>query len=123
MAAWLTEPGLARRGPSSFRASAGCVCASILASMIAAWSVETNTVGLSISDLSICSPGPGEQMLRSLMDNPTVFVSTDQAAIMLARMLAHTQPAEARKLLGPLRAKPGSVSQAAIQAYGELPPQ
>src|ERR1039457_5467440 len=68
-------------------------------------------------------PGPGEQMLRSLMDNPTVFVSTDQAAIMLARMLAPTKPAEARKLLGPLRAKPGSVSQAAIQAYGELPPQ
>jgi predicted Zn-dependent protease len=68
-------------------------------------------------------PGPGEQMLRSLMDNPTVFVSTDQAAIMLARMLAPTKPADARKLLGPLRAKPGSVSQAAIQAYGELPPQ
>src|ERR1017187_9989942 len=58
-AARLTEPGLARRGPSSFRASAGLVGASILASMIAAWSVETNTVGLSISDRSICSPGPG----------------------------------------------------------------
>ena len=68
-------------------------------------------------------PGPGEQMLRSLMDNPTVFVSKDQAAIMLARMLAHTKPAEARKLLDPLRAKPGAVSQTAIQAYGDLPPQ
>jgi len=68
-------------------------------------------------------PGPGEQMLRSLMDNPTVFVSKDQAAIVLARMLAPTKPAEARKLLDPLRAKPGPVSQTAIQAYAELPPQ
>jgi hypothetical protein len=68
-------------------------------------------------------PGPGEQMLRSLMDNPTIFVSKDQAAIMLARMLAPTKPAEARKLLDPLRAKPGPVSQTAISAYGELPAQ
>lgn len=68
-------------------------------------------------------PGPGEQTLRSLMDNPTVFVSKDQAAIMLARMLAPTKPAEARKLLDPLRAKPGAVSQTAIQAYADLPPQ
>jgi len=57
------------------------------------------------------------------MDNPTVFVSKDQAAIVLARMLAPTKPAEARKLLDPLRAKPGPVSQTAIQAYAELPPQ
>jgi hypothetical protein len=68
-------------------------------------------------------PGPGEQTLRSLMDNPTVFVSKDQATIVLARMLASTKPAEARKLLDPLRAKPGPVSQTAIQAYAELPPQ
>jgi hypothetical protein len=65
----------------------------------------------------------GEKTLRSLMDNPTVFVSKDQAAIVLAKMLAHTKPAEARKLLDPLRAKPGPVSQTAIQAYAELPPQ
>jgi hypothetical protein len=68
-------------------------------------------------------PGPGEQMLRTLMDNPTVFVSKDQAAIVLAKVLAPTKPAEARKLLDPLRAKPGPISQTAIQAYGELPPQ
>ena len=68
-------------------------------------------------------PGEGEKMLRSLMDHPTVFVSKDQAAIMLARMLAPTKPAEARKLLDPLRAKPGAVSQTAIQAYAELPAQ
>ena len=62
----------------------------------------------------------GKKTLRSLMDNPTVFVSKDQAALVLAKMLAHTEPAEARKLLDPLRAKPGPVSQSAIQAYGEL---
>jgi len=68
-------------------------------------------------------PGDGEKTLRSLMDKPTVFVSQDQAAIVLARMLAPTKPAEARKLLDPLRAKPGPVSQTAIQAYGDLPAQ
>ena len=65
----------------------------------------------------------GEKLLRSLMDHPTVFVSKDQAAITLARALAHTKPAEARKLLDPLRAVAGPVSQTAIQAYSELPAQ
>ena len=68
-------------------------------------------------------PGPGEQLLRSLMDNPTVFVSKDQATLVLAKMLAPTKPAEARKLLEPLRGKPGPISSAAIQAYGELSAQ
>jgi predicted negative regulator of RcsB-dependent stress response len=68
-------------------------------------------------------PAQGEQMLRSLIENPTVFVSKDQATIVLAKMLAPTKPAEARKLLDPLRAKPGPVSQAAVQAYGELQSQ
>jgi hypothetical protein len=68
-------------------------------------------------------PKAGEEMLRSLMDHPTVFVSKDQATVVLARVLAPTNPAEARKLLGPLRGKPGPISQAAIQAYGDLPPQ
>ena len=68
-------------------------------------------------------PADGEKVLRSLMSNPTVFVSKDQAAITLAKMLVPIKPAEARKLLDPLRAKPGPVSQTAIQAYAELPPQ
>jgi len=68
-------------------------------------------------------PADGEKTLRSLIDNPTVFVSKDQASIVLAKMLAPTKPAEARKLLDPLRGKAGPVSQAAIQAYGDLPPQ
>jgi predicted negative regulator of RcsB-dependent stress response len=65
----------------------------------------------------------GEKTLRSLMDNPTVFVSKDQAALVLAKMLAPTKPAEARKLLDPLRVKSGPISQAALQAYAELPSQ
>ena len=68
-------------------------------------------------------PGLGKQMLQSLMDHPTIFVSKDQATVVLATVLAPTDPAEARKLLGPLRAKPGAISQSAIQAYGDLPPQ
>jgi predicted negative regulator of RcsB-dependent stress response len=65
----------------------------------------------------------GEKMLRSLMDNPTVFVSKDEATIVLAKMLAPSKPAESRKLLDPLRAKPGAASQSALQSYSDLPPQ
>jgi predicted negative regulator of RcsB-dependent stress response len=65
----------------------------------------------------------GEKTLRSLMDHPTALVSKDQAAFVLASMLAPSKPAEARKLLDPLRARTGPVSQAAIQAYGELASQ
>jgi predicted negative regulator of RcsB-dependent stress response len=68
-------------------------------------------------------PDQGEKTLRSLMDNPTAFVSKDQAAFVLATMLGPTKPDEARKLLDPLRAKPGPVSQAAVQAYGQLAAQ
>ena len=44
----------------------------------------------------------GEKLLRSLIDNPTVFVSKEQATIALARALSASKPAEARKLLDPL---------------------
>src|ERR1051326_5426695 len=52
----------------------------------------------------------GEKLLRSLIAKPTVFVSKEQASIVLARMLAPTKPAEARKLLDPLRAMSGPIS-------------
>jgi predicted negative regulator of RcsB-dependent stress response len=65
----------------------------------------------------------GEKLLRSLMDHPTIFVSKNQATITLAKALAHIKPAEARKLLDPLRAVAGPVSQTAIQAYADLPAQ
>src|SRR5262249_52294141 len=49
----------------------------------------------------------GEKVLRDLMAHPTIYVSKEQAAITLARYLAPKNPAEARKLLDPLRSQPG----------------
>jgi len=65
----------------------------------------------------------GEKVLRDLIANPTEFVSKEQATISLARYLAPKKPAEARKLLDPLRSQPGNVSQVALTLIGELPPQ
>jgi len=65
----------------------------------------------------------GESTLRDLMAHPTVFVSKEQAQITLARFLMTRNPAEARKLLDPLRTQGGSVGQVAITLYGELPTQ
>jgi hypothetical protein len=50
-------------------------------------------------------------------------VSKDQAQMTLARYLVTRNPAEARKLLDPLRTQGGGVGQVAISLYGELPPQ
>jgi predicted Zn-dependent protease len=64
-----------------------------------------------------------EKLLRSLYDKPTTFVSKEQAAIALARALSTSKPAEARKLLEPLRTERAAVSQAAITLLSQLPPQ
>jgi predicted negative regulator of RcsB-dependent stress response len=63
----------------------------------------------------------GEQLLRSLVASPTAFVSKDQATIALARFLAPTNPAEARKLLEPLRTERSAVSRAALTALADIP--
>jgi predicted negative regulator of RcsB-dependent stress response len=63
----------------------------------------------------------GEKVLRDLMANPTVFVSSEQATISLARFLAPKKPAEARKLLDPLRTRQGTVGQAALTLLAEIP--
>ena len=63
----------------------------------------------------------GEKVLRDLMDKPTVFVSSEQATILLARLLAPKKPAEARKLLDPLRNRQGNVGQAALSLLAEIP--
>jgi predicted negative regulator of RcsB-dependent stress response len=65
----------------------------------------------------------GEKALRDLIASPTIFVSKEQATIVLARYLMAKKPAEARKLLDPLRTQPGAISQAALSLIGELPPQ
>jgi predicted Zn-dependent protease len=64
-----------------------------------------------------------EKLLRSLYDKPTTFVSKEQAAIALARAISTTKPAEARKLLEPLRTERPAVSQAAITLLSQLPAQ
>jgi predicted negative regulator of RcsB-dependent stress response len=68
-------------------------------------------------------PADGEKILRDLMAHPTVLVSKEQATIALAKAIAPTRPAEARKLLEPLRTKAGAVSQVAINAVSDLPSQ
>jgi predicted negative regulator of RcsB-dependent stress response len=65
----------------------------------------------------------GQALLRELMEHPTIFVSKEQATITLARYLIAKNPAEARKLLDPLRAQPGPVGQTAMTLFAELPPQ
>jgi len=68
-------------------------------------------------------PDQGEALLRDLIAHPSVFVSSEQATIQLARLLAPKKPAEVRKLLEPLRGKTGAVSQTALTVLQELPPQ
>lgn len=64
----------------------------------------------------------GEALLRSVMDKPSILVTKEEATIALARGLANTKPAEARKLVEPLRGSRNSaVSQAAIQTHAEIP--
>ena len=64
----------------------------------------------------------GEALLRDLIAHPTIYVSKEQATISLAGFLAQKKPAEARKLLDPLRSVPGPIGQTALQKLGELPP-
>jgi predicted negative regulator of RcsB-dependent stress response len=63
----------------------------------------------------------GEVILRDLMAHPTVFVSSEQATITLARFLMAKKPADARKLLEPLRTQQGAVGQVALTLLGEMP--
>jgi predicted negative regulator of RcsB-dependent stress response len=64
-----------------------------------------------------------EKLLRSLYETPSLFVSKEQAAVALARAIAVSKPAEARKLLEPLRTERPAISQLAITLLSELPPQ
>ena len=64
-----------------------------------------------------------DKILHDLMDHPTIFVSKDAATITLAKHLATKNPAEARKLLGPIRDGKGAAASAAQELYAELPPQ
>jgi predicted negative regulator of RcsB-dependent stress response len=63
-----------------------------------------------------------EKTLRDLIAHPTVFVSQDDATITLARHLAVKNPAEARKLLSPIKGGKGPAASVAQELYAELPP-
>lgn len=67
--------------------------------------------------------GEAESILRKLVDNPSDFVSKQQAQIALARALMKSKPDEARKILEPLRTERTAISQAAITLLGELSAQ
>ena len=61
-----------------------------------------------------------EKLLRSMINDPTILVSKEQATVALARTIAKSNPSEARKLLEPLRQERGPVSRAALSALGEI---
>lgn len=65
----------------------------------------------------------GETLLRSLVDKPSDFVSREQATIALARYIGTAKPAEARKLLEPLRTARSAISRAALTELSTLPQQ
>jgi predicted negative regulator of RcsB-dependent stress response len=73
--------------------------------------------------LSAGRQADAEKLLRSLYDKPTTLVSKEQAAIALARAISTTKPAEARKLIEPLRTERPAISQVAITLLSQLPPQ
>ncbi len=62
-----------------------------------------------------------EKVLRGLLEKPTMFVSKTQATVALARLLAPVKPAEARKLLEPLRLEAGPGARAAFEILNTLP--
>lgn len=62
-----------------------------------------------------------EKLLRGLIAKPTVFVSKEEATVVLAQLLLHSNPQEARKLLEPLRNSRTAVSSKAIATLGLIP--
>jgi predicted negative regulator of RcsB-dependent stress response len=63
-----------------------------------------------------------EKVMREAISHPSATVSKEQAQIVLGQLLAKSNPAEAHKLLDPLRTSMrGPVSRAAITAAGNLP--
>jgi predicted negative regulator of RcsB-dependent stress response len=64
-----------------------------------------------------------EKVLRDAMANPSLTVSKEHATIVLAELLAHNNPAEAHKLIDPLRTSlRGAISRTAITDSANLPP-
>jgi len=63
-----------------------------------------------------------EKLLRELIDHPAPTVSKEQATIVLGQILAQSNPAEAHKLLDPLRTSTrAAISRTAITASATIP--
>ncbi|MGE5645782.1 MAG: tetratricopeptide repeat protein [Acidobacteriota bacterium] len=77
---------------------------------------------LSLADIykSQGKTAEAEQLLRSLVAKPTMFVSKEEATIALARYIGATNPEEARKLLMPLTASRTAVSRVAAEEISAL---
>ena len=82
----------------------------------------SSLANLSLAELNFMQnkAAEGEKILRNLIDHPTLLVSKDQAAIALARHLAKTNPAEARKMLEPLIKQTNAASQIAVGVMSEI---
>jgi predicted negative regulator of RcsB-dependent stress response len=80
-------------------------------------------LGLAQLDFAENKTSEAQTILKDLIEHPTDLVSKTQATFTLAKGLAPTQPAEARKLLLPLASAGNDSSQAAVTALQELPPQ
>jgi predicted negative regulator of RcsB-dependent stress response len=61
-----------------------------------------------------------EKLLKYAIDHPTATVSKEEATLALAQVVAKTNPAEAKKMLEPLRTQRAAVSRVAVQLLGEL---
>jgi len=66
--------------------------------------------------------GDARTLLQPVIDKPTMFVSKEQAELVLARIIGATEPDQARKILMPLRTSDRPViSSAAMMQLRELP--
>ena len=61
-----------------------------------------------------------EKLLRTAIDHPTATVSKEEATIELARLIWKTNPAEAKRMLEPLRTERAAVSREAVQILGDI---
>lgn len=61
-----------------------------------------------------------EKLLDNLVKNPTVTVSKDEAQLALAKVIAKTNPAKARKILEDLQSQRTAVSKAAVSELAEI---
>ncbi len=60
------------------------------------------------------------KLVQTIIDKPTELVSKEAATIEKAKIIAKTNPAEARKILEPLRTSRSAISQAALTLLSEL---